>query len=82
MNLHRRLAALFLILALAGCAPVATGEGPAPDAPDPHDDEGNVHDRGFSMEPARGGWNSQEPPGSLRIADRLPLQRPHQDHYS
>ena len=49
MNLHRRLAALFLILALAGCAPVATGEGPAPDAPYPHDDEGNVHDRGFSM---------------------------------
>jgi hypothetical protein len=29
MNLHRRLAALFVILALGGCAPVATGQGPA-----------------------------------------------------
>jgi hypothetical protein len=49
MSLHRRLAALFLILALAGCAPVATGTGPAPDAPYSHDDKENVHDRGFSM---------------------------------
>jgi hypothetical protein len=29
----RRLAALFIILALVGCAPVATGQGQAPDAP-------------------------------------------------
>jgi hypothetical protein len=49
MNLHRLLAALLVILALAGCAPVATGQGPAPDAPYPHDDKGNVDDRGFSM---------------------------------
>jgi hypothetical protein len=30
MNLHRRLAALFVILALVGCAQVATGQGQAP----------------------------------------------------
>jgi hypothetical protein len=39
MNLHRWLAALFLILALGGCAPVATGQGQAPYAPYSHDDE-------------------------------------------
>jgi len=33
MNLPRRLAALFLILALAGCAQAAMGSGRAPDAP-------------------------------------------------
>jgi hypothetical protein len=49
MNLQRRLVVLYVILALAGCAPMATGQGPAPDAPYPHDDKGNVHDRGFSM---------------------------------
>ena len=37
MNLHRPLAALFVILALVGCAQAATGEGQAPDAPDSHD---------------------------------------------
>jgi hypothetical protein len=30
MNLHRLLAALFVILTLAGCAPVATEQGRAP----------------------------------------------------
>lgn len=39
----RRLAAMFLILALAGCAPVATGQGPAPYAPYSPED---MHDRG------------------------------------
>jgi hypothetical protein len=39
MNLHRRFATLLLILALSGCAPVATGQGQAPDAPYPHHDE-------------------------------------------
>jgi hypothetical protein len=37
MNLHRRLAALFVILALVECAQVATGQGQAPDAPYSHD---------------------------------------------
>ena len=36
MNLHKRLATLFLILALVGCVPVATGQGQAPYS---HDDE-------------------------------------------
>jgi hypothetical protein len=33
MNWHRWLAALFVLLALAGCAPVAVGPGQAPNAP-------------------------------------------------
>jgi len=33
MNLHRRLAALFVLLALAGCAQVATIQGQPPNAP-------------------------------------------------
>jgi hypothetical protein len=37
MNLHRRLAGLFLILALGGCAQVATGQGQKPYAPYSHD---------------------------------------------
>jgi hypothetical protein len=37
MNPHRRLAALFVILALVGCAPVATGPEQVPYTPDPHD---------------------------------------------
>jgi hypothetical protein len=36
MNLHKRLAALFVILALVGCAQVAPGRGQAPYS---HDDE-------------------------------------------
>jgi hypothetical protein len=39
MNLYRRLAALFLLLALGGCAQAETGPGQAPDAPYSHDDE-------------------------------------------
>jgi hypothetical protein len=37
MSPHRRLAALFVILALVGCAQVATRQGQAPDAPYSHD---------------------------------------------
>jgi hypothetical protein len=37
MNLHRRLAALFLILALCGCGQVTTGQGQAADPPYLHD---------------------------------------------
>ena len=33
MNWHRRLAALFALLALTGCAPVAVGPGQTPNAP-------------------------------------------------
>jgi hypothetical protein len=39
----RRLAALFLILGLGGCAEVATGQGQEPQAP--YSPE-NMHDRG------------------------------------
>jgi len=42
MNLRRRLAALFVILALGGCAQVATGKGQAPDAPHPHDSGADI----------------------------------------
>jgi hypothetical protein len=42
MNLHRRLAALLVILALGGCAPVATGQGRAPDAPYSHDSGADI----------------------------------------
>jgi len=42
MNLRRRLAALLVILALGGCAQVATGQGQAPDAPHPHDSGADI----------------------------------------
>ena len=42
MNLRRRLAALFVILSLGGCAQVATGKGQAPDAPHPHDSGADI----------------------------------------
>ena len=42
MNLRRRLAALFIILSLGGCAQVATGKGQAPDAPHPHDSGADI----------------------------------------
>jgi len=42
MNLHRRLAALFLVLALVECAPVPTGQGQAPDAPYSHDSGADI----------------------------------------
>jgi hypothetical protein len=42
MNLHRRLAALLVILALGGCAQGATGQGQAPDAPYSHDSGADI----------------------------------------
>jgi hypothetical protein len=46
MLLQRRLAALFAVLALTGCAPVAVGPGQTPNAPyqqvDPRD-TGGMH---------------------------------------
>ena len=48
MNLHRRLAAVVLVLALVGCAPVPTEHGQAPYAPYSHDDRG-MNDRGPDM---------------------------------
>jgi hypothetical protein len=44
MNLHRRLAAVFLMLTLVGC--VQGPQGQAPYAPYSLDSNGNVHDRG------------------------------------
>ena len=38
----RRLAALFLVLALGGCAQVASGQGQAPDAPYSHDSGADI----------------------------------------
>jgi len=38
MHWHRRVAALFVMLALAGCAPVPVGPGQAPNAPSQQDD--------------------------------------------
>jgi hypothetical protein len=42
MNLHRWLAALFLILALGGCAPLAPGQAQRPDAPYSHDSGADI----------------------------------------
>jgi hypothetical protein len=42
MNFHRRLATPFVILALAGCAQMATGQGQTPYTPYSHDDEGRM----------------------------------------
>jgi hypothetical protein len=39
MSLNRWFAAVFVLLALAGCVQVATGQGQAPDAPYSHHDE-------------------------------------------
>jgi len=38
MNLHRRLAAVIVLLALGGCAPMPTGQEQTPDAPYSHED--------------------------------------------
>jgi hypothetical protein len=43
MNPRRRLAALFVLLALVGCAQATTEQGNAPFAPYPPE---NMHDRG------------------------------------
>jgi hypothetical protein len=42
----RQLAAVFVILALVGCAQVATGQVQAPYAPYSPENDGNVQDRG------------------------------------
>ncbi len=46
MNWHKRLAALFVILALAGCALEITSQGQTPDAPYSPENNGNMHDSG------------------------------------
>jgi len=46
MNLHRRLAAVFLMLTLVGCVQGPQSQGQAPYAPYSPDSNGNVHDRG------------------------------------
>jgi hypothetical protein len=47
MNLYRCLAAVLVILALSGCAQMATGQGQAPYAPSPPDSSAEYpRDRG------------------------------------
>jgi hypothetical protein len=46
MNWHRRLAALFVLLALVGCAQGVTGQAQAPYAPYSSENKGNMHDSG------------------------------------
>jgi len=47
MNLHRWLAALFVVLVLAGCAQVATTQGQHPNAPSSPANNGEyLRDRG------------------------------------
>jgi hypothetical protein len=55
MKLHRRLATVFVILALAGCTRVATEPGQAPYAPYSPDNDWNVHDRGGDGDGGGGG---------------------------
>ena len=43
MNLHKWLAALFVMLALAGCAQAATEQGQAPNAPYPPEFDRHTH---------------------------------------
>jgi len=46
MNWHRSLAALFVMLALAGCAQGVTGQAQTPYAPYSPENNGNMHDSG------------------------------------
>ena len=46
MNLHRWLAAVFLVSTLVGCVQGPKSQGQAPYAPYSLDSNGNVHDRG------------------------------------
>ena len=46
MNWHRWLTALFVTLALAGCAQGVTGRAHAPNAPYSPENNGNMHDSG------------------------------------
>ena len=54
MNLRRRLAAVFVILAVASCAQVATGPGNASYAPYSSDDNDKGADRGIDGGGGRG----------------------------
>jgi Spy/CpxP family protein refolding chaperone len=46
MNCRRRLAALFVVLTLAGCAQGTTGQAQAQYAPYSPENNGNMHDSG------------------------------------
>jgi hypothetical protein len=46
MKLNRRLAAVFVLLALGGCAQVTTGQGQAPDAPYSRDSGADMRNGG------------------------------------
>jgi hypothetical protein len=46
MNRLRGIAALFVMLALAGCSQLAIGQRRAPSAPYSHEDKGTIHDGG------------------------------------
>ena len=46
MNWHKRLAAVFVMLALAGCAQGTTGQAEVPYAPYSPENNGNMHDSG------------------------------------
>jgi hypothetical protein len=46
MNWHRRLPALLIVLALAGCARGITGQAGAQYAPYAPENNGNIHDSG------------------------------------
>jgi hypothetical protein len=46
MNLHRRLVALFVILAVAGCAQGPTSQGPAPYGPYSRDNGADMRSGG------------------------------------
>jgi hypothetical protein len=46
MNRHRRLAALFVLLALCGCAQAVPGRAQAPSALYSPENNGNMHDSG------------------------------------
>ena len=48
MNLSKWLAALSVLLALAGCVQAATGQGQPPPAPHPYNDDGRM-DRSRDM---------------------------------
>ena len=49
MNLNKWLAALFVMLALAGCAQAATEQGQPPSAPYPYNDDGRIDRSGDMM---------------------------------
>jgi hypothetical protein len=46
MHLHRQLAALFIVLALTGCAQGTTGQAGAPNTPHPPENTGSVPEHG------------------------------------